>query len=721
MFLMNVFCALITATATPATVTPLWGSEPVGPGETALLFGEGMSNVTTVEMALAGGSEPESWVELEPIQVSDRSVKVVIPKDWKIGVYAWRAESRTSGSLVNGQAARSTTGNSRKAFLNRPHLWWVQGDDGTTASPGGWLRAFGKCLAFEGSTPKVILRNRQTKRELPLISDETSPYALKASIPADLAEGHYEVLVHNGLGGGWSREMELEVRQSAPWPDTLFNVVEFGAVGNDGKDDTEAIRKAIEAARKAGGGVVYFPRGRYRLSGELHLPRFVVLKGERQELVMLYWDDTDSPPEALIRGTDSFGIENLTIACANYVHVIVGNMGSDPNSGDVFIKRVRVRVNIYLHLKTPQKINERFMKAPEFGSSHGGDLIRLGGRNVEITDSDLYGSGRALFLSKVRSGYVARNTFYNGRWGWYSISGSDRLIFERNDIIGGDLMSTGGGLNCLDGSAYSQNVYFAHNVFRNLFGWDREAMTSDAGGGAYLGGVDSCDGTKLVLSDDAAWQKKGDWKGAAVFILGGKGAGQYRRIVRYKGRAIELERPWDVEPDATSEVSVTMFHNHYLIIGNEFYDATIAVQFYGNSIEHIVAQNQSTRAGGFHNLGLLYAGGVQPSWFVQYLDNEILEGNGLKGPLNQYPPLDSHIAVMGHQTPEHKSPLTRCTVIRRNRLHNNARIEVGGFCEDVVIEHNSIENSDVGISVEKTAKGVLFRENSFLNVTTPHE
>jgi len=76
---------------------------------------------------------------------------------------------------------------------------------------------------------------------------------------------------------------------------------------------------------------------------------------------------------------------------------------------------------------------------------------------------------------------------------------------------------------------------------------------------------------------------------------------------------------------------------------------------------------------------------------------------------------------MGHQTPGRKSPLTRCTVIRRNRLHNNARIEVGGFCEDVVIEHNSVENRDVGISVEETAKGVLLRENRFLNVTTPHE
>jgi len=699
MFSVGVTCALTTATA-----TPLWVSDPVKPGETVLLYGEGMSHQTTVEMRPVGGRKRRNWVEISPIQVTERAVKVVIPEDWDIGVYAWRV--------------RSQTGTSKEAYLNRPELWWIQGDGGTTASPGGWLRAFGKSLSFEGTRPKVILRDQRTKRKLSLISDKASPYALRVSLPADLAEGRYAVRIHNGLGGtlGWSREIELEVRRRVPWPSTLFNVVDFGAVGNDGKDDTDAIRKALEAAEKAGGGMVYFPRGRYRLSGELRLPRFVVLEGEGRELVMLYWDDTDSPPEALIRGTDSFGIKDLTIACANYIHVIMGNMGSNPISGNVFIKRVRIRANIYLHLKDPRKVNERFLDAPEFGSSRGGDLVRLGGKNIEITDCDLYGSGRALFLSKVRGGYVARNTFYNGRWGWYSISGSDGLIFERNKIIGGDLMSSGGGLNCLDGSAYSQNVYFANNVLRNFFGWDREAMTSDAGGGAYLGGVDSCDGKKLILSNDPAWSRRGDWKGAAVFIVGGKGAGQYRRIVRYDGREIELESPWAVEPDDTSEVSITMLHSHYLIIGNEFCDATVAVQFYGTAVEHIVAQNRCARAGGYHNLGLLYAGGAQPSWFVQYLDNEILEGNGLRGPSNQYPPLDSHIAVFGHQTPERRSPLVRCTVIRRNHLHNNSRIDVAGFCEDVIIEHNSIQHSDVGISVEKTARGILLRENCFQNV-----
>jgi hypothetical protein len=699
MILVNLLWAF-----TAVGAIPLWGSDPVEPGETAIIFGEGMSKAENVEVAILKGSNPKGWTELKPSQVSDRSVKFVIPEDWNLGIYVCRV--------------KSGAGTSKELLLNRPDLWWAQGDNGVTASPGGWIRVFGRCLSFEGTSSKLVLRKLEMKERIELEINEISTYAISASIPAELPEGRYVVMAHNGLGGesGWSDGVELEVRRKVKWPERVFDVTEFGAIGNDGKDDTGAIKRAIEKAAETG-GVVYFPRGRYRLSEALLIPRFVVLRGERRDLVTLYWDDTDSPPEALIRGKNSFGIEELTICCANYVHVIAGDLGSEPDAGDVFIRRVRIRANIYLFLKDPDKIGERFRGFLRY-SSGGGDLIRLGGRNIEITDCDLYGSGRSLFLSKVRGGYVARNILYNGRWGWYCISGSDGLIFERNEIIGGDLMSTGGGLNCLDGSSYSQNIYFAHNVLRNFFGWDREAMTSDAGGGAYFGKVESFDGVKLILSDEPNWGGR-DWKGAAIFILGGRGAGQFRRIVRYEGREIEIDSPWDVEPDSSSEVSVTMLQRNYLIIGNEFYDATVAVQLYGISIGHIIAQNRCARAGGYHNIGMKYAGGYQPSWFVQFLDNEIIEGSGLKGPLNEYPPLDSHIATIGLEAPPCKSPLTRCTVIRRNRLLSNSRIEVRGLCEDVLVEGNSIENAEIGISVDGKAKGVLIRRNRFLNVVQP--
>lgn len=56
----------------------------------------------------------------------------------------------------------------------------------------------------------------------------------------------------------------------------VFNVQEYGAVGDGKTLDTSAINKAIEACAAAGGGQVLFPPGKY-LSGTVHLKSNVAL------------------------------------------------------------------------------------------------------------------------------------------------------------------------------------------------------------------------------------------------------------------------------------------------------------------------------------------------------------------------------------------------------------------------------------------------------------
>lgn len=46
----------------------------------------------------------------------------------------------------------------------------------------------------------------------------------------------------------------------------IFNVTKYGAKGNGKADDQAAIQKAIDAAQAAGGGVVFFPPGTYRVN-----------------------------------------------------------------------------------------------------------------------------------------------------------------------------------------------------------------------------------------------------------------------------------------------------------------------------------------------------------------------------------------------------------------------------------------------------------------------
>src|SRR2546426_5017891 len=51
----------------------------------------------------------------------------------------------------------------------------------------------------------------------------------------------------------------------------VFNVRVFGAMGNGTADDTAAIQKAIDAARDAGGGLVFIPAGTYRVTSTVVL------------------------------------------------------------------------------------------------------------------------------------------------------------------------------------------------------------------------------------------------------------------------------------------------------------------------------------------------------------------------------------------------------------------------------------------------------------------
>lgn len=51
----------------------------------------------------------------------------------------------------------------------------------------------------------------------------------------------------------------------------IYNVKGYGATGNGTTDDTSSIQATINAARDAGGGVVYFPTGKYKITSTLNI------------------------------------------------------------------------------------------------------------------------------------------------------------------------------------------------------------------------------------------------------------------------------------------------------------------------------------------------------------------------------------------------------------------------------------------------------------------
>jgi len=699
------FLAEVRAQGPQPAPAIFWASDPVGPGETAMAIGDLFGEAPAVEIARLPDGRPGAprqkaleWPrrseKVAALQANAQSVKFVVPPRFDPGLYAVRVTAR-GGSVVR--------------VLNRPQVWWAQGDRGPAASPGGWVRVFGKNLRLSPEAARTTTLWLEGPRTVSL-NGEASAYGAEAVLPSNLPEGAYRLYAHNGAGGaaGWSEAVELTVARHEAWPQTVYNVTNFGAQADGVKDDTAAVQGALQAAATNGGGIVYFPRGRYALSDALSVPRRTVLRGEREEWVALAWPDLSNPPEALVHGTNLFGVESLTIYVNHHRHVIAGALGDQPESGDVFLRRVRVRADAYRGHPTVDEVDARLRESMKW-STGGGDTVRLGGRNIEITDCDFYGTGRALYLSRVRGGRVACNRFFNGRWGWYCISGSDGLIFEDNEISGADLMSTGGGLNCLDGSRYSQNVYYAGNRLRLMHGWDREAMTSDAGGEAYSGKAGPVNGTTLTLAAKPAWRNR-EWQGAAVFVLAGKGAGQCRRVIGQGEQSVEVDRPWDVAPDTNSEICVTMFQGHYLIVGNTFADCG-PMQFYGTAVENIVAGNSGERMSGFRSKGLWYHG-YQPNWYCEFIGNEIAEGNYY----HWSTAADSVLEVTGLRHPPYVGPMNVGAVVRGNRLESGSHIHIDGDTRDAIVEANRVANSDLGIFVSKKTANVLVSRNTFERV-----
>ncbi|WP_438005472.1 glycosyl hydrolase family 28-related protein [Sorangium sp. So ce321] len=81
----------------------------------------------------------------------------------------------------------------------------------------------------------------------------------------------------------------------------IYNVksAPYNAVGDDVADDRQAIQNAINAAEAAHGGVVYIPKGTYKLDGQLKVKNDgVILEGEGRESVLKYYAAT--PADAVI-------------------------------------------------------------------------------------------------------------------------------------------------------------------------------------------------------------------------------------------------------------------------------------------------------------------------------------------------------------------------------------------------------------------------------------
>lgn len=84
------------------------------------------------------------------------------------------------------------------------------------------------------------------------------------------------------------------------FPDTVFNITDFGAVGDSVTKSTQAINSAIVAAHEAGGGKVLVPEGIF-LTGAIHLKSNVNLHVSEGAVLLFSRDPEDYLPLVFTR------------------------------------------------------------------------------------------------------------------------------------------------------------------------------------------------------------------------------------------------------------------------------------------------------------------------------------------------------------------------------------------------------------------------------------
>lgn len=707
-----VLAQLGTAQAAP---TIFWYNDPVGPDDSVIVTGDDLAGVTKVEIELRPAPSDGSAAEpvtrtVEALQATPASVKFTLPADLPVGAYGFR--------LLSGDDVA-------EGVLNLPTVYWIQGDAGQRATPGHWLRIFGRNIWRNDRARLELSRDGQT-RAVAADPERADLWDARFPLPADLAPGTYALRLSNGDG---AREIgSVVIADSAkPANSSALNPRDFGAIGDGTSDDTAALQKALDAAGAAGGGTVLVPPGRYLVSDTLSIPDHVDLAGVATGRVNLIWPDATRGLEAHITGLRDFSVRALTIYASNHGNIIVGGLADGrpaPGAGNIAITDVRIRASAFRGHMTPEQTFERVR---ELGARFPRTVasISLSGSDIRVQNNDVVGSGAALVLISASDVIVAGNRLRNGRYGWYSLTGCRRVIFEDNDIAALDLQGTGGGPNTLDRDGIvSENMLFRGNTFHDIYGWDREALTTDGPKGFYFGAVeDETDGRLRLL--DTMWRKLpfNTWKGAALFVVDGKGVGQWAQIADAQpdaedGPSVTLEHALAIAPDATSRVTIVPMQRNYLIIDNDFVDTGVAAQTYGTALDHVFAGNRSTRTGGFIARASFYRH-FQPNWHIQLLDNEILEGNIYRaGPNHGIFSGNASIAVHGIQPKGRDLPvLGRAIIVRGNRLDADSRITVRGMSarhpglSDLIIEHNVVPPIPDAIKIDEGAVNLLVREN----------
>ena len=532
---------------------------------------------------------------------------------------------------------------SKPVYVNQARPQWLSSN---MISPGNIIYLNGKNLDGRefGAPDQTGVRLVSGGQAYPAQVTDVNPFSVQFSVYGEVPLGEYTVeLTNDGiLWAPLESGQTLQVKAAPADPLSLgvawagefhwerqFNVRNYGALGDGAADDTTAIQTAIQAAKNAGGGMVYLPEGIYAIQG-LSLPGGIALLGDGMaETRLLYRPDVAGKTKQQLNAvtiiqSDSDtgkngrqGIARLTMdidrtAGADYQPQRYFWLGGPWNPADP-----ATRTADYLFIKEVQ-VGERSFNWDEAEGQTGLDsliyktnMIMSANEHVLVEDNLFLGDNANLTSTYMNRYLSFRNNVIDTFYGNVYVHGL-YTIYEHNSItrapweIGMDVSISRQGI-------YTRaNSYVAHNTIVNTGAYlgDGEMVSAESynGGTSLYGRVDYAGAAslKIIPKTNAAgfpllgdtfkdpWNpsKKsyGDWY---VMIVDGKGMGQSRKITASDKdtRTLKVEKPWTVVPDSTSLFTVYMPLDNMTFYQNEARDGSWGFLHYGPTSDTVIAGN----------------------------------------------------------------------------------------------------------------------------------
>lgn len=615
------------------------------------------------------------------------------------------------------------TGGASREHVGCLRAWKAEEMDKPPArAPGPWgLVAMRK----KGSQGTIIL----PRREEPWSAERhVEDYKIWVSVPEGIAEGEYQVRAHSGSGGeyGWSNPITFNVRKPEKWPTKVFKAKDFGLESNAG-DQTEALNKALDAARQNGGGEVWLPVGLFIIKGTIQVPPKTVLIGDGPFRTVLRSAPDPKPNSAMIELQGPCRMEGLVVELPGQVP---RGAGVKLNGPGIVIHNCSFRTEHFLTWGQGPLPNTIL-----------GDLV-----DGEITSCSFQGISHC-FLPRTERSLIARNHasawhFLTGGGGGPGLGwGTKHSVFEGNHINAPRGSCSGAHIH-----GRIQNFYIDNEVRRTLT-CDGEAYLLEECGMRWYARPGEARFTRdSVTIPGASWkattEKEPGLADHTAVITEGRGVGQYRLIVSSTADSVTLAEPWRIVPDASSACIVMAGSFEENLIGNVARDCNGCPPgfFYAGAVGCIV-DSQFARNTGSPYLWSTFRNAAKPSgavpgkeknssawdyylkpdYFNQFIRSTWEDTAGLYLTARPYG-ADSQGDIAGIK--QLGTRVSRCVLAGSNgrpqnddpRLAGTAAAYVEGPVSLICIENSTLSGFDYGVRVDAAARDVLLLRNRLLDL-----